>query len=154
MPFAPARITVRTLMAAVAVVAWVLFNSRLIGQALGEFMELSPWEPVWGLAPGVLAWLVGPTAGMGVAHEVWSNLMLDGQPPWRSGLVAGAAAGFAGWAAAAVPAFVGHGAAITYLPLAAGVTGLVGMLLNLLPGMFVGAAWGLRHRDRARKLAQ
>src|SRR5262249_36624442 len=147
MPLLRMRITIRTLMVMVAVAGWFVFNGRLIGEMLGgEFAPIAAGEGARVVAFTALAWLVAPPLGVGVAYAAcWARIREGRHPAW-TGLVAGAAAGFVAWNVVTILVCIGHGAD-GQTPMAALLMGCVGALINALPGVLVGAAWGWWHRQ-------
>jgi hypothetical protein len=142
------RITIRRLMGIVAIAGWITFNGRPIHVVIGDMFPPMPT----GLSGRVilftaLAWLIGPAVGVAVAFGAWSDLIKYGRSPIWSGLVAGSAAGFAGWGAAGMLMGIAQG---NYVAMVLGglILGLTGVLINLPPAMLMGAPWGWRHRHR------
>ena len=148
------RITIRTLMVAVAVAGWIIFNGRLIGGMIGgEFTPLPAGPAGRVVFFTAVAWLIGPIAGSGVAYAAWTGCMESGKRPAWSGLIAGAIAGFVAWDVATILVCIGHGAD-GQTPLAGFLMGFVGALVHLVPGLLIGVAWGWRRRHRGGETGQ
>ena len=148
------RITLRTMIASVAVAAWVAFNGRLINELLA--IEVHP--PAAGEASRVLfftvlAWVMGAVAGCASGALTWRGLRQSRQSAFR-GAIAGVNAGFPAWFLATVILCIGYRTNGQTL-LGAHIMGFIGAIINGAAGAIVGAAYGWlkRRRENAAGIA-